>query len=205
MTSKYVTAILNNNGTTKFALKGGNAQSGNLTTLYEGKLPNGYSPMVKQGAIVLGSGGDCCKPGGGANLSAGTFYEGAIVAGYPSNRTDSLVQSNIVASGYGSDITAIGSSASPSDNTETIQSSAIKMNCSNSLLQIEFTAPGSGITSLKIFDLRGNLVNVTELQTRSGSIYSHRFDLANMHHGFYIVKIDNGRSSIYKSKFLVTR
>jgi hypothetical protein len=37
--------------------------------------------MKKQGAIVLGSGGDCCKPGGGANLSAGTFYEGAVVAG----------------------------------------------------------------------------------------------------------------------------
>ena len=36
----------------------------------------GWSPMKKQGAIVLGSGGDCCKPGGGANLSAGTFYEG---------------------------------------------------------------------------------------------------------------------------------
>ena len=42
--------------------------------------------MKKQGAIVLGSGGDCCKPGGGANLSAGTFYEGAIVAGLPVRR-----------------------------------------------------------------------------------------------------------------------
>ena len=42
--------------------------------------------MKKQGAIVLGSGGDCCKPGGGANLSDGTFYEGCIVTGYPSDR-----------------------------------------------------------------------------------------------------------------------
>ena len=42
--------------------------------------------MKKQGAIVLGSGGDCCKPGGGANLSAGTFYEGCIVTGYPVGR-----------------------------------------------------------------------------------------------------------------------
>ncbi|MEU0945518.1 arabinofuranosidase catalytic domain-containing protein [Streptomyces canus] len=97
---KFVTAMLKNNGTSRFALKGGNAQSGSLTTLWDGGLPGGYSPMKKQGAIVLGSGGDCCKPGGGANLSAGTFYEGAIVAGYPSDATDNAVQANITAAGY---------------------------------------------------------------------------------------------------------
>ena len=70
------------------------------TTLWDGALPSGYSPMKKQGAIVLGSGGDCCKPDGGANLSAGTFYEGAMVAGYPSDATDNAVQANIVAAGY---------------------------------------------------------------------------------------------------------
>jgi hypothetical protein len=43
--------------------------------------------MKKQGAIVLGSGGDCCKPGGGANLSAAPFYEGCIVTGYPTDAT----------------------------------------------------------------------------------------------------------------------
>ena len=99
-TSKFVTAMLKNDGTSRFALKGGNAQSGGLTTLWDGGLPGGYSPMKKQGAIVLGSGGDCCKPGGGANLSAGTFYEGAIVAGYPSDATDSAVQADITAAGY---------------------------------------------------------------------------------------------------------
>jgi hypothetical protein len=101
-TSKYVTAMLKNNGTTNFALKGGNGQSGGLTTLWNGSLPPGYSPMKQQGAIDLGTGGDCCKPGGGANLSAGTFYEGAIVSGYPSDATENAVQANIVAAGYGS-------------------------------------------------------------------------------------------------------
>ncbi|MCX5425781.1 arabinofuranosidase catalytic domain-containing protein [Streptomyces sp. NBC_00078] len=98
--NKFVTAMLKNNGTSRFALKGGNAQSGGLKTLWDGGLPGGYSPMKKQGAIVLGSGGDCCKPGGGANLSAGTFYEGAVVAGYPSDATDSAVQADIAAAGY---------------------------------------------------------------------------------------------------------
>jgi non-reducing end alpha-L-arabinofuranosidase len=68
--------------------------------LWDGPLPGGYSPMRKQGAIVLGSGGDCCKPGGGANLSAGTFYEGAMVSGLPSDATENAVQANIVAAGY---------------------------------------------------------------------------------------------------------
>jgi hypothetical protein len=99
-TSKFVTAMLKNNGTSRFAIKGANGQSGNLSTLWDGALPNGYSPMKKQGAIVLGSGGDCCKPGGGANLSAGTFYEGAMVAGYPSDATEAAIQANVVAAGY---------------------------------------------------------------------------------------------------------
>jgi hypothetical protein len=96
--SKYVTAMLKNDGTSKFALKGGNAQSGNLTTLWDGALPRGYSPMKKQGAIVLGSGGDCCARN--TNLSLGTFYEGAIVSGYPSDATDGSIQGNLTAAGY---------------------------------------------------------------------------------------------------------
>jgi hypothetical protein len=94
--------MLKNNGTSRFAIKGGNAQSGALTTLWDGGLPGGYSPMKKQGAIILGSGGDCCN--GNTNLSLGTFYEGAIVAGYPSDATDNAVQANITAAGYGSNV-----------------------------------------------------------------------------------------------------
>ena len=100
-TSAYVTAVLKNNGTTEFALRGSDATVGALSTYYKGALPGGWSPMKKQGAIVLGSGGDCCKPGGGANLSDGTFYEGSIVSGYPSDTTEDAVQKNIVAAGYG--------------------------------------------------------------------------------------------------------
>jgi len=99
-TNRYVTAMLKNNGTTQMALKGADAQSGSLTTLWNGSLPPGYNPMRQQGAVILGSGGDCCASGGG-NLSLGTFYEGAVVAGYPSDVTDNAVQANIVGAGYG--------------------------------------------------------------------------------------------------------
>jgi hypothetical protein len=98
ISSRFVTAMLKNNGTTAFALKGGNGQSGALTTYYEGALPPGFSPMHKQGAIVLGSGGDCCATN--TNQSDGTFYEGAIVAGYPADKTDDAIAANVVAAGY---------------------------------------------------------------------------------------------------------
>ena len=98
-TSTFVTAVLKNNGTTEFTLRGGDATTGTLSTYYKGVLPAGWSPMKKQGAIVLGSGGDCCATN--TNLSDGTFYEGCLVSGYPSDATENAIQANIIAAGYG--------------------------------------------------------------------------------------------------------
>jgi hypothetical protein len=47
-------------GTNEYAIRGADATTGNLSTFYKGKLPSGYGPMKKEGAIILGSGGDCC-------------------------------------------------------------------------------------------------------------------------------------------------
>jgi hypothetical protein len=104
-TSHFVTAMLKNNGTTQMALQGADARSGNLTKFYDGALPGGYNPMHKQGAIILGSGGDCCQTN--KNASAGTFYEGAIVKGYPSDTTGAAVQANIAAAGYATGVTPL--------------------------------------------------------------------------------------------------
>jgi len=95
--SDFVTAMLKNNGQTTFALKGGNAQSGGLTTEYAGSLPTinpGYTPMSLEGAVVLGTGGD------NSNWGLGSFFEGAMTSGYPSDAVESAVQANIVAAGY---------------------------------------------------------------------------------------------------------
>jgi len=99
LTYTYVTAMEKNNGTGTFALKGADATTGPLSTFYSGSVPPGYNPAKKQGSIVLGSGGDCCYSNNTA--SQGTFYEGAIVSGYPSDATDSAIQANIVSAGYG--------------------------------------------------------------------------------------------------------
>ncbi|MBO0806230.1 MAG: hypothetical protein J2P25_24545, partial [Nocardiopsaceae bacterium] len=78
----------------QWAILGGDAQSGNLSTFYSGPRPSGYNPMHKEGAIILGIGGDNSK------ASDGTFYEGVMTSGYPSAATENAVQANIVAAGY---------------------------------------------------------------------------------------------------------
>ena len=91
----YVTAVLKGRAGA-FTIKGGNAQSGTLQTMYDGPRPaNGYDPMHKEGAIILGTGGD------NSNGDVGIFFEGCMTAGYSSDATDDAVQANIVAAGYG--------------------------------------------------------------------------------------------------------
>ena len=96
LTSAYVTALEKNNGTSEWSLRGGDATTGTLGSFYKGKLP---FTQAKEGAVILGSGGDCCYSN--TTASQGTFYEGAIVAGYPTDATDDAVQANIVAAKYG--------------------------------------------------------------------------------------------------------
>jgi hypothetical protein len=79
----------------QWASEGGNAQTGSLATMFSGpRVDSSYDPMRKQGAIVLGNGGD------NSNGSQGTFYEGVMTAGYPTDPTDQSVQANIVAAKY---------------------------------------------------------------------------------------------------------
>ena len=76
---------------------GGDAQQGALSVMFDGPRVNAtYDPMRKQGAILLGNGGD------NSNGSQGTFYEGAMTAAgtFPTDATDQLVQANVVAARY---------------------------------------------------------------------------------------------------------
>ncbi|NEA38262.1 arabinofuranosidase catalytic domain-containing protein [Streptomyces sp. SID11385] len=92
----YVTAVLKNDGQTKYALKGGDSTAGGLTTWWDGPLPTreGYRPMKQEGGIILATGGD------NSNRNMGTWFEGAMVSGYPGDATENAVQANIVSVGY---------------------------------------------------------------------------------------------------------
>src|SRR5271169_4219997 len=76
---------------------GGDAQRGTLSVMFDGpRVDISYDPMRKQGAILLGNGGD------NSVGSQGTFYEGAMTSAgtFPTDATDQLVQANVVAARY---------------------------------------------------------------------------------------------------------
>jgi len=96
ITWRFVTAIAKGKPH-HWASMGGDAQKGVLSVMFDGARVNAtYDPMRKQGAILLGNGGD------NSNSSQGTFYEGAMTAAgtFPTDATDQQVQANIVAARY---------------------------------------------------------------------------------------------------------
>jgi hypothetical protein len=106
LTSDFVSLHLKGR-TDGFALKGGDATKGELKTMYDGARPDPklsccvkpggewhYQPMLKQGALILGTGGD------NSNRAEGNFYEGYIATGVTSKATDDAIQANIIQVGY---------------------------------------------------------------------------------------------------------
>jgi non-reducing end alpha-L-arabinofuranosidase len=93
ITFDYVTAMVKGDkaGANHWSIKAGNAQSGSLTTKFDGQRPAmQYNPMKKEGAIVLGTAGD------NSNQTNGNFFEGLMTAHYSSDTADNAVQANIV-------------------------------------------------------------------------------------------------------------
>jgi hypothetical protein len=95
--------------------------------------------MHKEGAIILGIGGDNSKS------SAGTFYEGVMTSGYPSSTTEAAVQANIVAARY---TTFSGGS---SGATGTIVSGLSSSKCVD-----DNNGSGTAGTKVQIWDCDGN-------------------------------------------------
>ena len=78
----------------EYALRMADVQKApDLTTAYDGAIVSGKT-WGNAGGIALGVGGD------NSNNSYGTFYEGALTNGSPSNATDVLIMKNIQAVGY---------------------------------------------------------------------------------------------------------
>lgn len=94
--SRFVTAMVKG-GHDVWAIRGADSQKSGVSTYYSGARPNevsGYDPMQKQGAIILGIGGD------NSVGAAGTFYEGVMTSGYPSDLTENKVAASVKAAAY---------------------------------------------------------------------------------------------------------
>lgn len=114
---RFVTAIVKGEPN-HWAIRSGNAQTGGLSNLFDGRRPDGYHPMKKEGAILLGIGGDNSPWG------AGTFFEGVLTSGYPTNATEDAVQANITAAGYAQSNTQQGRQILGSQSTRCVDVTA---------------------------------------------------------------------------------
>ena len=96
---RFVSVFVNGGGGNQWDLRGADATRAEVITFYSGVRPgtpdsDAYYPMHKKGGMLLGNGGD------NGNGSAGTFYEGVMTVGYPSDETINAVQANIAAARY---------------------------------------------------------------------------------------------------------
>lgn len=125
---------------------GGDAQRGDLSVMFDGTRiindRNSYDPMRKQGAILLGNGGD------NSNSSQGTFYEGAMTAAgtFPTKEINMKIQANIVAAKY--DLQAV--SLAPANATNTppgLQTFALQSSQNTTVTFTNTTGvPATGVT-----------------------------------------------------------
>jgi len=88
----FAFGILKTNAT-NYAIRAADLSTAtDLTTAYDGTPPKTFA---NPGGIILGVGSD------NSNNSQGTFYEGAITSGRPTNDTDLAVMRNVAAAHYG--------------------------------------------------------------------------------------------------------
>ena len=97
---RFVSVFMNGGGGNQWDLRGADASCDTLTLFYSGPRPHSkegsdaYYPMHKKGGMLLGNGGD------NGNGSSGTFFEGVMTVGYPTEEAIAAVQKNIAGADY---------------------------------------------------------------------------------------------------------
>jgi hypothetical protein len=97
------------------------------------------------------------------------------------DRTDSLVTVD-------SGTTAIGNkTAMAAQKTSNLRASVL----SSKAVSVAFHASNSGETTLKLYNLKGNVVSTAKLKTTAGTNYSHTFNTGKIPNGFYLIDLHN--------------
>lgn len=155
--ANFVTAILKGPSGNRYTLKGGNAQSGRLNTMWDSIRPykdswgNVYSPKRLRGAIIIGTGGDNGTGG------TGTFFEGAITIGNPPDWADDSIQANIVGAGYGLSTPPVFTRYN-TNKTAAGFLFKVRYNTSNNSASFSYSLNNSRHLSMNLFDQRGRRI-----------------------------------------------
>jgi hypothetical protein len=149
--------------------------------------------MKKEGAIILGIGGD------NSNSAVGTFFEGAMTSGYPSDATEDAVQADVVTAGYGSStmISYRGNNAPP------VFPYRVSYNSSKGDVIVGYTVHGAGRVTVDIFDQSGRriaaIVNGVAAPGRREAVW----DAQRVPSGVYVCRIALDGRDTWAGKIVV--
>ncbi|NLE02115.1 MAG: T9SS type A sorting domain-containing protein [Fibrobacter sp.] len=168
-----------------YAIKVGNAQSGSLTTAYDGKAPK---QLRLQGGIILGIGGD------NSNSSSGTFFEGVITKGRPTSDIDDKVLKNVQAAGYGSNIVKSVYEQAPNRSSG---NSMFNVLCKSGAVDavISYTLNHTSHVRVNVFNQQGKMVAAIVNNAMPAGEQSSVWNAAGVPKGVYIAHLEiDGRS-----------
>jgi hypothetical protein len=80
----------------------------------------------------------------------------------------------------------------------------MKITAKSSAVNVSFKATGSGETVLKLFSLKGDVIQTAKVKTAAGKSYSHTFKQKKLPNGFYVVRMQSG-NVIEQSKVIIPK
>ncbi len=83
--------------------------------------------------------------------------------------------------------------------------SGLKVNPSaNTGLKVNFMARNTGVTLLRIYNLKGDIVETAKLNTTAGHCYTHKFNSGKLSNGYYVLSVNNA-GNVEQAKVLISR
>ncbi|MCL2689315.1 MAG: endo-1,4-beta-xylanase [Chitinispirillia bacterium] len=70
--------------------------------------------------------------------------------------------------------------------------SNMRVTANRSAINVRFNAANSGETVIKLFNLKGDVIQTVKVNTVAGKNYSHSFKQKRLPNGFYVVRMQNG-------------
>lgn len=168
-----------------------NAQAPHLVTAYDGRAPTTWK---MHGGIVLGVGGD------NSNSSSGTFYEGCITAGRPSDATDDLIMKNILDAGYGRATTKV---LEPYGREATASLFSAGYHPSTSSAIINYTMEHSRRVSMNIYNSQGKQIAEILNGTIPAGRHKAVWDASQAPAGVYVCRIAISGQQGWTEKIIV--
>ena len=80
----------------------------------------------------------------------------------------------------------------------------MRVTAGRSVINVKFNSANSGETTLKLYSLKGDVIQTAKVKTAAGKSYSHTFKQKKLPNGFYVVRMRSG-NVIEQSKVIIPK